>query len=139
MTLTVEITDDLAACYALRRRVFIEEQNIAEPDEWDDLDGEAVHLLIRDGAPVATARLLRAGATGKIGRICVLPSHRGLGLGADLVRFGIAHFQSDPAFTSVALSAQSHLIPFYMRLGFDPRGADYDDAGIPHRDMVLTW
>ena len=45
MTGTVEITDDLAACHALRRTVFIEEQGISEPDEWDDLDADAVSTV----------------------------------------------------------------------------------------------
>ena len=33
------------------------------------------------------------------------------------------------------LSAQSYAIPFYERLGFEAHGDEYDDAGIPHRDM----
>ena len=139
MTGTVEITDDLAACHALRRTVFIEEQGIAEPDEWDDLDADAVHLLARiDGRPVATARLLREHEIGKIGRICVLEEARGTGLGAALVRFGLAHFEADPDITRVELGAQAHAEGFYRKLGFIPFGDLYDDAGIPHRMMRCT-
>ncbi|MEC3859768.1 GNAT family N-acetyltransferase [Mesobacterium sp. TK19101] len=135
----ITVTDDLAACHALRRAVFIEEQGIAEPDEWDDLDGQAVHFLVLDDAqPVATARLIPAGDFGKVGRICVLPSHRGAGLGAALVRHAVDHCRATPGVTRVFLSAQAHAIPFYERLGFVPDGVDYDDAGIPHRDMWLS-
>lgn len=138
MTVTVRVTEDLSACHALRRAVFIEEQGISEAEEWDALDSGALHLLALDGAtPVGTARLLVTGGTGRIGRLCVLPSHRGTGLGADLARAGIARLTADPRVAGIALSAQEYAIPFYERLGFAARGDSYDDAGIPHRDMVL--
>ena len=138
MSWTIAATEDIAACIALRRAVFIEEQGIAEADEIDDLDGEAVHLLaVQDGQPLGTARLLHKGATGKIGRVCVLPQARGTGLGAALIRAGIAHFAADPAYDTVYLSAQEPALGFYEKLGFTAHGPAYDDAGIPHRDMTL--
>jgi predicted GNAT family N-acyltransferase len=33
------------------------------------------------------------------------------------------------------LSAQTHAVPFYARLGFATEGEVYDDCGIPHIDM----
>ena len=138
MSWTIAATEDIAACIALRRAVFIEEQGIAEADEIDDLDGEAVHLLaVQDGQPLGTARLRHKGATGKIGRVCVLPQARGTGLGAALIRAGIAHFAADPAYDTVYLSAQEPALGFYEKLGFTAHGPAYDDAGIPHRDMTL--
>ncbi|WP_151718580.1 GNAT family N-acetyltransferase [Gemmobacter serpentinus] len=129
-------TADIAACVALRRAVFIEEQGISEADELDDLDGQAVHLLaVMSGESVGTARLLQKGTTGKIGRVCVLPQARGTGLGAALIRAGIAHFEARPGFARVYLSAQTHALGFYEKLGFVAEGEAYDDAGIPHRDM----
>lgn len=134
----IEVTDDLAACHALRREVFIVEQDIAEDDEWDDLDDQALQLLIRDGArPIATARLLWEGDTGKIGRVCVTRDYRGRGLGADLIRFGLDHFRTEGRVSRVMLGAQCHAIPFYEKLGFAAFGPEYDDAGIPHRDMQV--
>jgi len=129
-------TEDLAACHGLRRAVFIEEQGISEAEEWDDLDREAVHLLARvDGAAMGTARLLRQGQVGRIGRICVLPPARGTGLGAALVRAGIAALEQDPECRVIRLGAQVHALGFYERLGFAVCGPIYDDAGIPHREM----
>ncbi len=132
-------TTDIAACRALRRTVFIEEQSVPEGLEIDDLDDVAVHLLARiDGRPVGTARLLCKGTTGKIGRVCVLPEVRGTGLGAALIRAGIDHFAADPAYAQVYLSAQMPALAFYEKLGFTAHGPEYDDAGIPHRDMTLA-
>ena len=31
--------------HAIRRAVFIEEQNVSEPEEWDDLDQGAIHFV----------------------------------------------------------------------------------------------
>lgn len=133
----ISVVSDYGPCIALRRAVFIEEQGIAECDEIDDLDDEAIHLLATvDGRPVGTARLLVEGDLGKIGRICVLPEQRGTGLGAALVRASMDHLRQIPGVTQAKLGAQEHAIGFYAKLGFAPIGGIYDDAGIPHQDMV---
>ncbi len=135
----ISVVADYAPCIALRRKVFIEEQGIAEPDEIDDLDDQAIHLLaVIKGRPVGTARLLIDGEIGKIGRICVLPDQRGTGLGKALVEAGIAYLRDIPGVKKAKLGAQDHAIGFYAKLGFEPVGPFYDDAGIPHRDMVLA-
>ena len=132
----IAVVTDYAPCVALRRAVFITEQQIAEADEMDELDDQAIHLLATvDGQPVGTARILIQGEIGKIGRICVLQSHRGTGLGKALVAAGIAHLKTLPGVTTAKLSSQDHAIPFYEKLGFVAYGPFYDDAGIPHKDM----
>jgi len=131
-------TSDIATCRLLRRKVFIEEQGVSEADEVDDQDGAAIHLLATDGAtPVGSARLLRLGETGKIGRVCVLASHRGQGIGAALIRAAVTEFRNLAGVTKVKLGAQTHAIGFYEELGFTAYGPGYDDAGIAHRDMAL--
>lgn len=131
-------TTDLETCRALRRKVFIEEQGVAEADEIDDLDGEAIHLLaVVNDRPIGTARLLVRGDLGKIGRVCVLADCRGSGVGAELIRASVAELRAIPAIRQVKLSAQTHAIGFYEKLGFLASGGEYMDAGIPHRDMVL--
>lgn len=138
MTLHIARTDDIATCRALRRVVFIEEQGVSEADEVDDLDGQAIHLLAtRDARPVGSARLLVYGETGKVGRVCVLADQRGTGLGAALMQAVIAEFRGIAGVKRVKLGAQTHALGFYERLGFVAFGDEFDDAGIPHRDMVL--
>ncbi|MFN4153996.1 MAG: GNAT family N-acetyltransferase [Paracoccaceae bacterium] len=132
-------TRDIATCRSLRRAVFIEEQGVSEADELDNKDDHAIHLLATiDGLPVGTARLLLSGDTGKIGRVCVLPAARGTGLGAALMRAAIAELRRQPGLTRAKLGAQTHALGFYERLGFVAEGPVYDDAGIPHRDMVMA-
>jgi ElaA protein len=132
-------TTDIAACRALRRRVFVEEQGVCEEREQDGRDGEAVHLLaVVAERPLGTARLLIDGTTGKIGRVCVLPEARGAGIGAALIRAAVAEFAGMPGLTRAKLGAQLHALGFYERLGFTAVGPVYPDAGIDHRDMVLA-
>ncbi|WP_295046868.1 GNAT family N-acetyltransferase [uncultured Paracoccus sp.] len=130
-------TTDLAACHALRRAVFIDEQGVSEAEEMDDQDAGAIHLLARlDGLPVGTARIVLKGPTGKIGRVCVLPQARGTGLGAALIRAALDVLCARPGLRQAELGAQTHAIGFYEKLGFVAHGPVYDDAGIPHRDMT---
>jgi len=132
----IRAVSNYAVCRALRQQVFVEEQGVSQEDEWDDLDDDAVHLLLTvGGTDIGTARLLTKGSTGKIGRICVLAQYRGGGHGKALVEAGVAHFMAQDAITAVVLSAQDHAIGFYEKLGFTATGPFYDDAGIPHRDM----
>lgn len=136
MSVRVTRSRDLAACFAIREAVFTVEQGIPLEEDIDGRDEEAIQLLAQsEETPVGTARILIAGDTGKIGRIAVLGPYRGQGIGAALVRAAIATLRDEPGVTRAYLSAQSHTIPFYEALGFAAYGEDYDDVGIPHRDM----
>lgn len=127
----------LTEVHALRRAVFIDEQGIPEAEEWDDLDADAVHLLAWAGdVPVGTARVLVQGDLGRIGRICVARDQRGTGLGAALVRDGIARLRAQDV-RAIRLGAQVYATGFYEKLGFTVCGPVYDDAGIDHHEMEL--
>ena len=136
MTVDISQTSDLETCFALRRVVFIDEQGVPEHEEIDDLDPLSLHLLAVDaGTPVGTARIYIADGIAKIGRVCVLKSHRGKGLGAALIRAALE--VSKGKANTAKLGAQLHALGFYEALGFTATGPVYDDAGIDHRDMVL--
>ncbi|QYK41784.1 MAG: GNAT family N-acetyltransferase [Paracoccaceae bacterium] len=139
MNASIAETCDIAACRALRRVVFIEEQGVSEADEIDAHDDDATHLLATvGGQAVGTARILWQGDTAKVGRVCVLAPMRGTGLGAALIRTAVTAARARPGTTRVKLGAQTHAVGFYERLGFAASGAEYLDAGIPHIDMVLA-
>jgi ElaA protein len=132
-------TRDIATCRHLRRVVFIDEQGVAESDELDDLDDDAIHLLaLINDQPIGSARLLVTDSIGKIGRVCVLKQARGAGVGATLIRAAVDHFRQTPGITKAKLGAQIHALGFYENLGFQATGPIYDDAGIDHCDMVLN-
>ncbi len=133
----VERTSDLATCLDLRHRVFVAEQGVPEALERDALDATALHFLAFTGdTPIGTARVVVVQDTAKIGRVCVLPQARGTGLGAALIRAAMDHAHSLPGVAQAKLGAQTLAIGFYEKLGFAAVGAVYQDAGIPHQDMV---
>lgn len=136
MTWSIEQTDDLATCHALRRTVFIEEQGVSEAEEVDGRDDAALHVLgCVDGLPMGCARILLDGEVAKIGRVCVLHAARGTGLGAAIIEACLDVARKQSGVIKAKLGAQTHALVFYERLGFVAFGPIYDDAGIPHQDM----
>lgn len=123
------------AASLIRRVVFIDEQRVPQEEEWDGRDAECVHFLaMLNGKPIGTARLL---PDGHIGRVAVLSSARGTGIGYQLMEATIDAARA-AGHTRAALSAQLHALAFYERLGFVAHGDVFMDAGIPHREMVLA-
>lgn len=121
----------------VRTAVFIDEQAIPAEMEWDEADHSALHAVARNrlGQPLATGRLLTdAPGVARIGRMAVLRTVRGTHLGRDVVNalMAAAWARGD---REVILSAQRSAVGFYTRLGFEERGPEYEDAGIPHVDM----
>lgn len=136
MSVTVALTDDIPLVLEIRRVVFIEGQNVPEDREVDGCDADALHLLLeKDGLAIGTARLMLDGDTGKIGRVAVLEEHRGSGFGVLLVKKSLEVLRAR-GMRRAKLGAQTHAIGFYEKLGFTAQGAEFMDAGIPHRDMV---
>ena len=135
----VTSTRDIDACQSLRRTVFIDEQGVSLAEEQDGRDDDALHLLACiDGQPVGTARILIDGSVGKIGRVCVLPAHRGKGIGAALTNAAVDLMRGRADIKQARLGAQLHALAFYERLGFTAEGPEFDDGGIRHREMVQT-
>ncbi len=120
------------ALRSIRQTVFIDEQKVPAELEWDADDAGATHFLLTlDQQSVGTARLLDSG---RIGRVALLVSARGQGLGHVLMRAVMEHAQY-VGMTSLTLSAQTHALEFYRQLGFETCSDTYLDAGIPHQDM----
>jgi predicted GNAT family N-acyltransferase len=146
VVIRVETMEQMQQALAVRRDVFIREQGIDEAIEIDEHDrdpvsvGTALHVLVlEDGQPVATGRLLLA-AEGHgephIGRVAVLSSERGKGYGRAVMQ-ALHDLAREQGYEAVVLSAQSHAVRFYELLGYEARGEEYTEAGIPHREMRL--
>ncbi|TAN08117.1 MAG: GNAT family N-acetyltransferase [Rhodanobacteraceae bacterium] len=140
-------TADRAALLGVRATVFIEEQHVPADIERDDDDARAVHLLARTpaGDPVGTGRLLvdpapgdghSTGRTGHIGRMAVLSAWRRRGVGSTLLHGLLDHARARGV-REICLHAQHTAIAFYQRHGFTARGAEFEEAGIPHVEMTL--
>ena len=121
---------------AVRRAVFIEEQNVPEELEWDEADEHAYHVMAtaRDGTSIGTGRLK---PDCYIGRMAVVSDWRGCGVGSAMLDL-LIDVAYKASCAEVKLHAQTHAISFYARFGFTASGEEFDEAGIAHRLMKLT-
>jgi predicted GNAT family N-acyltransferase len=127
-----------AQAFAIRMRVFVREQRVPAAIELDRDDDRAIHFLATsDGKAVGTARVVSHHGSAKIGRMAVLKSYRGKGVGKKLLQRAVATAKKLGART-IYLHAQVPVIEFYEKLGFRCVGPVFDEAGIPHRKMILT-
>ncbi len=125
----------------LRGVVFIDEQKVSADLEIDgrDLEGEVHHLFAYAGDELAAyARILGPDRHGHshIGRVVVAAAFRGTSTGHHLVERAVAAADRLWPAVPIAVSAQDHLRGFYGRHGFVADGEVYEEAGIPHVDMV---
>ena len=128
--------DDLTDAYAIRRKVFMQEQDISEAEEFDGTDTECMHLVAYDGddLPVATGRIRVTLDEFNIGRIAVLPTHRGKHLGLFVMQV-LIHACFTMGGERQVVRAQIYARGFYEKLGFTAFGDEYEEAGIPHISM----
>lgn len=123
-----------AGLMALREQVFIREQQVPREIEMDGLDEQAVHVVVEAGGkPIAYGRLL---PDGRIGRMAVLPEHRGQGLGRKVLD-KLIELARGRGMERVYLHAQTHALAFYQRAGFVEDGPAFREAGIDHVAMQL--
>lgn len=131
---------DLAnTAHPLRRAVFVEEQGIAPEIEADAADAQALHAVAtnRFSMPVGTGRAVLDGQGGaRIGRMAVLASVRGAGVGAAILSALVECCRARGS-RDIYLHAQVDALEFYRRNGFEPRGPVFVEAGLEHQEMVL--
>lgn len=122
----------------IRTEVFVDEQKIPAAMEWDDADASALHAVAfnRFGAALGTGRLLdHVPGVAKIGRMAVRQSVRGSHVGRAVLDALLAAARQRGDREAI-LHAQMSAAPFYARAGFVARGPVFDEAGIPHVEMV---
>jgi predicted GNAT family N-acyltransferase len=127
--------DDRAPLMRLRHAVFCGEQGVPEALERDALDAAAIHLVaLRGGEVVGTCRLIPEGRVVRLGRMAVAATHRGRGIGADLLR--LAHdVAREHGGAEMEIHAQLAARTFWERAGYTGEGAPFEEAGIMHVAM----
>jgi len=118
---------------SIRMHVFVIEQHVPIELEWDHMDEHCIHAIAMnsDGVAVGTGRLL---PDGHIGRMAVLASARGTGVGGEILQ-SLMQAAQQRGDTRVVLSAQRQAEGFYANFGFTAFGEEYLEAGIRHIDM----
>jgi len=135
---SVDSRKTLEKAYTIRTRVFVREQGVPEEIEMDRDDKRAFHFLaFAAGKAVGTARVVMHRGTAKIGRMAVLKSYRGRGIGTKLLKRAIVMAKKQDA-QKIYLHAQVTVIGFYEAMAFRCVGPVFKEAGIPHRKMILV-
>lgn len=126
---------DLEKVFAIRRQVFVVEQNCPPELEWE-FEDESIHFLATvNNVPAGAARWRKTDNGYKLERFAVLKEFRGLGVGQELVKAVLADLPADA--TYVYLHAQIQAVGLYQKLGFQITGPEFEEAGIKHYKMVL--
>lgn len=73
----------------------------------------------------------------QIGRVAVIESLRGTGVGRMMMRQAISHVTENLTDEKIYLEAQTYAIGFYEKLGFKVISDEFLDEGIPHKGMEL--
>lgn len=136
-------TQQLYQLLQLRVDVFVVEQTCPYPE----LDGKdclpQVHHLLgyKEDELIACARLLPEGVSYpsvSIGRVATKQTHRGGGLGHQLIQQALAGCERLWPQSDIEIGAQEHLADFYAQHGFVATSAMYLEDDIPHIDMKLS-
>ena len=122
----------------VRVEVFVQEQRIPMEMEQDPADEHSLHAVAynRLGQPVATGRLLPSqNGSARIGRMAVKRLLRGSHLGRQVL-CTLVQAARERGDKDVTLHAQRAAEAFYARAGFVPQGDGFEEAGLPHIEMV---
>ena len=123
----------LEKVFAIRRKVFVDEQNCPPELEWENEDVSIHFLATVDGEPAGAARWRKTDKGYKLERFAVLSKFRG-GVGSELVKAVLADLPADAGY--VYLHAQTPAVTLYEKFGFKKIGPEFEEAGIKHYKMV---
>jgi len=121
-------------CLKIRRKVFIEEQQIDEKIELDDDRVKAFNFIaLYNDRYVGTARYRITDSGIKLERFAILKPYRKLGIGKSLVKYLKKSLINE---SKVYLHAQKQVVDFYKKLGFKKTGKIFYEAGVPHYKLI---
>lgn len=124
---------ELEKVFAIRREVFVGEQNCPPELEWEHEDESTHFLATVDGEPAGAARWRKTEKGHKLERFAVLKKFRGHGVGQALVQAVLNDLPEDAGY--VYMHAQIQAASLYERFGFVKTGTQFEEAGIQHFKM----
>jgi putative N-acetyltransferase (TIGR04045 family) len=123
--------------FAIRREVFVEEQNIFADSDRDENDSKSIHLVAElDHQVMGTVRVFPVNRNGHWvgGRLAVRREFRNTGAGELLVREAIRYVKSRECKKFTA-HIQVENVPFFSRLRWRIIGPMKEYFGKPHQLM----
>ncbi|MCX2574747.1 GNAT family N-acetyltransferase [Pedobacter sandarakinus] len=126
--------EDLDKVFAIRKIVFVDEQNCPPELEWEHED-ESIHFLAsHNGQPCGACRWRKTDLGYKLERFAVLKDFRGMGVGRALIAETLSDLPEDAHY--IYLNSQLNAMSLYAKFGFVAQGEQFEEAGIQHFKMV---
>lgn len=125
---------ELDKVFAVRREVFVVEQNCPPELEWEFEDESNHFLATVDGEPAGACRWRKTEKGYKLERFAVLQKFRGFGVGQALVQAALNDLPADAGY--VYLHAQIQAVSLYEKFNFEKIGPEFEEAGIKHYKMI---
>ncbi len=126
--------ETLQTVFAIRKEVFVVEQNCPPELEWEHEEDSHHFLATVDGQPAGACRWRKTEHGYKLERFAVLKQFRGMGVAHTMVTTALNDLPEDAAY--VYLNAQIDAMPLYAKSGFEKVGEQFEEAGIQHFKMV---
>tara|TARA_B100001750_G_C15329982_1_gene506763 strand:+ start:341 stop:784 length:444 start_codon:yes stop_codon:yes gene_type:complete len=127
--------EEIKKAIGLRHTVFSLEQGIPSELNQDNEDDTAIHVIaIEGGIILGTGRLLHHFEIPRIGRMAVVKTSRGKGIGSGILTY-IENEVKVLGRSGVLLHAQLTAQEFYASNGYIPEGSIFEEAGVPHITM----
>ena len=130
--------EELYGILRVRSEVFVTGQKCLYVDP-DGRDFGSVQVFASKGDRIIGCLRIYGKEAGvvQIGRVAVIESLRGTGIGRMMMRQAISYVTENSTDEKIYLEAQTYAIGFYEKLGFKVISDEFLDEGIPHKGMEL--
>lgn len=136
----VQNEEELQKAFAIRKEVFVNEQNVPADEEYDSHEAESRHFLaFYNNEPCGTARWRFTEKGIKLERFAVLAPYRKQKVGKAIVEKVLQDVKNDSnsAEKMIYLHAQVQVVGFYEKFGFEKFGEKFQECEIWHYAMKL--
>lgn len=130
----VRTKEELEIAFAIRRKVFVEEQGVDPKLELDNEELSVHFIALLDHMPCGACRYRKTDKGYKLERFAVLKEFRGKRVGQALVAAVLDDIPD--AAEIIYLNAQVDAVSLYAKFGFAVDGDEFEEAGIKHFMMV---
>ena len=130
----IRTQEELESAFAIRKKVFVEEQGCPPELEYENEDVSTHFLALMDNFPCGACRWRKTEKGYKLERFAVLKEYRGKRVGLALLAAVLDDLPADADY--IYLHAQVDAVGLYAKFGFTIDGEQFEEAGIKHFKMI---
>ncbi|MCX2482972.1 GNAT family N-acetyltransferase [Pedobacter sp. MR2016-24] len=130
----IRTQEELESAFAVRKKVFVEEQHCPPELEYENEDVSTHFLALMDNHPCGACRWRKTDKGYKLERFAVLKEFRGKRVGQAMLAAVLDDLPADADL--IYLHAQLDAVGLYAKFGFAVEGEQFEEAGIKHFKMV---